>query len=68
MSMTRRAVISDVHANIEALRAVLKEIREKKITDILFLGDAVGYGPDQDECVEVLNSECKVFLAGNHDR
>ena len=62
------AVISDVHANIEALRAVLNEIRNKKITDILFLGDAVGYGPDPDECVEVLTSECKVLIAGNHDR
>ncbi|MCL4457449.1 MAG: metallophosphatase family protein [Nitrospirae bacterium] len=62
------AVISDVHANIEALRAVLTEIRNKKITDILFLGDAVGYGPDPDECVEVLKSECKVLLAGNHDK
>ncbi len=62
------AVISDVHANIEALRAVLTEIRNKKITDTLFLGDAVGYGPDPDECVEVLKSECKVLLAGNHDK
>ncbi len=61
------AVISDVHANIEALRAVLKEIRKKKI-DILFLGDTVGYGPDPDECVQVLTSECKVLIAGNHDR
>lgn len=63
----RYAVISDVHGNIEALKAVLEDIKKKKVTDILFLGDAVGYGPDPDECVEVLNSECKVLLAGNHD-
>lgn len=63
----RYAVISDVHGNIEALRSVLKDIKKKKITDILFLGDAVGYGPDPDECVEVLNAECKILLAGNHD-
>lgn len=64
----RYAVISDVHGNIEALKAVLEDIKKKKVTDILFLGDAVGYGPDPDECVKVLNSECKVLLAGNHDR
>ncbi len=63
----RYAVISDVHGNLEALKAVLKDIKKKKIPDILFLGDAVGYGPDPDECVEVLNSECKILLAGNHD-
>lgn len=63
----RYAVISDVHGNLEALKTVLKDIKKKKITDILFLGDAVGYGPDPDECVEILNSECNVLLAGNHD-
>ena len=64
----RYAVVSDIHGNLEALKAVLKDIKKKKISDILFLGDAVGYGPDPDECVEVLNSECKILLAGNHDR
>lgn len=64
----RYAVISDVHGNIEALEAVLRDIGNKKITDILFLGDAVGYGPDPEECIEVLISECRVVLAGNHDR
>ncbi len=63
----RYAVISDVHGNLEALKTVLKDIKKKKITDILFLGDAVGYGPDPDECIAILNSECKTLLAGNHD-
>ncbi|MDI6801718.1 MAG: metallophosphoesterase family protein [Thermodesulfovibrionales bacterium] len=61
------AVISDVHANIEALKTVLKDIKKKRLTNILFLGDAVGYGPDPNECINVLNSECRVLLAGNHD-
>lgn len=63
----RYAVISDVHGNITALRAVLSEIKKRGIRDILFLGDSVGYGPDPDECIETLYSECRILLAGNHD-
>ncbi len=62
------AVISDVHSNLEALRAVLGDIRRRGIERVLFLGDAVGYGPDPDECIELLKEECIVLLAGNHDR
>jgi len=63
----RYAVISDVHANIDALREVLDDIARRKIEDILFLGDAVGYGPDPNECIELLAERCKISLAGNHD-
>jgi len=70
----RYAVIADVHANLEALEAVLKDIKKRKIESILFLGDAVGYGPNPNECIEVLQeivSEStrteKVSLMGNHD-
>jgi len=62
------ALLSDVHANLEALDAVLKDVDGRNIQDILFLGDAVGYGPDPNECVELLVERCKVLLAGNHDR
>ncbi len=61
------AVISDVHSNLEALDTVLEEIKLRKINDIFFLGDAVGYGPDPNGCVERLYESCKVLLAGNHD-
>ena len=63
----RSAILSDVHANLEALEAVLQDADARKIENILFLGDAVGYGPDPNECVEILMKRCKVFLAGNHD-
>lgn len=63
----RYAVISDVHGNIEALHAVLEDIKNKGIRDIIFLGDAVGYGPDPDGCVKLLFSSCMILLAGNHD-
>jgi len=62
------ALLSDVHANFEALDAVLRDVDRRGIPDILFLGDAVGYGPDPNECVDLLVERCKVLLAGNHDR
>jgi len=61
------AVLSDVHSNLDALRVVLKDVDQRKIEDILFLGDAVGYGPNPNECIEILTERCKILLAGNHD-
>jgi diadenosine tetraphosphatase ApaH/serine/threonine PP2A family protein phosphatase len=61
------AVISDVHGNLKALKAVLRDIRRRGIKAIYFLGDAVGYGPEPDECVSLINASCGVKLAGNHD-
>jgi len=61
------AIISDVHSNLEALEAVLKDIEKKNIENVIFLGDAVGYGPNPNECIELLKNRCKAMLAGNHD-
>lgn len=66
--MTRFAILSDVHANADALNEVLGDIDRRGIEDVLFLGDAVGYGPDPNECIDLLAANCKVRLAGNHDR
>ena len=41
----RLAIISDIHANIEALHAVLGHIADQNIPDIACLGDVIGYGP-----------------------
>lgn len=62
------AIISDVHSNLEALEAVLEDIKRRDIDRILFLGDAVGYGPDPNRCIELLKRESEILLAGNHDR
>lgn len=62
------AVISDVHGNLEALESVLDDVRKRKTDGIIFLGDAVGYGPNPNECVKLLRENCKIILAGNHDR
>ncbi len=63
----RYAVISDVHGNLEALKKVLSEIKSEAVDEVLFLGDAVGYGPEPNECIELLKKGCRIMLAGNHD-
>ncbi len=61
------AVISDVHANAEALKVVLAEIKSREITRIISLGDIIGYGPDPLECVDLVRTHCEWSLMGNHD-
>jgi diadenosine tetraphosphatase ApaH/serine/threonine PP2A family protein phosphatase len=58
---------SDVHANLEALKACIIDFRSEKLDKIFFLGDAVGYGPYPDECVKLINEISTVKLMGNHD-
>lgn len=61
----RCLVISDVHANLTALQAVLNDVSH---FDMLWcLGDLVGYGPDPNECVAELQKRPHFSLAGNHD-
>ena len=63
----RIAVLSDVHANLHALEAVLKEIDVGGFDAIWFLGDLVGYGPRPNECASLLRERAAICLAGNHD-
>ena len=67
----RYAIFSDIHANLEALEAVLAKIdelaQEEPIEQIWFLGDLVGYGPDPNECIVKLRERTNVIIAGNHD-
>lgn len=60
--------ISDVHGNLEALDAVLDAIKGERTDRIVFLGDAVGYGANPNECIEKIESISIVAIAGNHDR
>lgn len=62
-----RAIISDIHANLEALEAVLADIRQQGITEIFCLGDIIGYGPNPCECIDKVLS-CQMCLLGNHDQ
>lgn len=65
--MNSYAVISDVHANLEALHAVLEALERESYDALLFLGDTVGYGPSPNECAALLKEQSKIMLAGNHD-
>ena len=59
-------LISDVHANLPALEAVLSDMPE--VDELLCLGDVVGYNPFPAECVDLVREECDYVLQGNHDR
>lgn len=62
----RVLVISDIHANLTAFETVLEDA--KGDWDYVWcLGDVVGYGPDPNECVDLLRSLPHLCLAGNHD-
>lgn len=62
-----KAIISDIHSNLEAAQAVLKDIEKHNVKEIYCLGDVVGYGPNPRECVDLV-MKCKVVLLGNHDQ
>jgi len=61
------AVISDIHANLEALRAVLADIEKQGADEIVCLGDIVGYGPRPLECLDLVRRTSRMIVCGNHD-
>lgn len=61
------AIISDLHSNREALEAVFTDIRQRGLTDLVCLGDVVGYGPDPEFCVDLVSGHARWCLMGNHD-
>jgi predicted phosphodiesterase len=64
--MTKILVISDIHANITALEAVLADAG--KVDQVWCLGDIAGYGPDPNECIERVRGLSKLTcMMGNHD-
>ncbi len=63
----RRAILSGIHANLEALEAVLADIHTQQIDEIYCLGDIVGYGPNPRECIDRVMT-FQVVVLGNHDQ
>ncbi|PCJ52439.1 MAG: phosphoesterase [Planctomycetota bacterium] len=63
-----KAIISDLHSNIEALEAVFDDIDRLGIKDVYCLGDIIGYGPNPIECLKLVRERCKLVITGNHDR
>ena len=62
----RYAVLSDIHGNLEALRAVIADASERA-DDLLCLGDVVGYGADPGPCVDLVGARARAVVAGNHE-
>ena len=63
----RVAVVSDIHANLHALEAVLAEIEREQPDELWCLGDLVGYGPKPNECCRLVREHATLSLCGNHD-
>jgi diadenosine tetraphosphatase ApaH/serine/threonine PP2A family protein phosphatase len=63
----RVAAITDIHANLPALEAVVEAIDAAGVDEIWCLGDMVGYGADPDACADLIRERCAVCLVGNHD-
>lgn len=63
-----KAIISDIHGNLEGLQAVLADIEAQQIDEIDCLGDIVGYGPNPSECIDLVMQRCAFCLLGNHDQ
>jgi predicted phosphodiesterase len=63
----KRAIISDIHGNLEACDAVLDDIRSQGIDTVYCLGDIVGYGPNPCECIDRAMG-LQVSVLGNHDQ
>jgi predicted phosphodiesterase len=65
--MKRYAIISDIHGNVHALRAVLARMAQLDVQEVICLGDIVGYGPSPNECLDLVVKFCSVSVRGNHD-
>ena len=61
------AVFSDIHANLPAFEAILRDSDEVGVEERWCLGDVIGYGAQPDGCVELARERCEVCLVGNHD-
>ncbi len=63
----RIGIISDIHANMEALTASLETLEREGVDTYYCLGDIVGYGAEPSECMAIVRERCSLVIAGNHD-
>ncbi len=63
----RYLILSDIHANLEALEKCL-QLAQGKYQKVLCLGDLVGYGPDPNAVIEMMQRTATVIIRGNHDK
>lgn len=62
------AIISYIHANLEALKSTLEDIKKRKVDKIICLGDIIAKGVHPKECIELIKENCDIVLRGNCDR
>jgi predicted phosphodiesterase len=63
----RYAIVSDIHANLQAWHAVRDDLRECGVDEVLCLGDVIGYGPRPVQVLDEVREFCGNFVLGNHD-
>ena len=64
----RTLIVSDIHSNIVALEAVIKDAAAHGQFDSIWaLGDLIGYGPHPNECLDALRENDHIAVVGNHD-
>jgi predicted phosphodiesterase len=61
------AIISDIHSNLQAFKSVLKDISTYNVDSIISLGDVVGYGPNPNEVLDLVEQHVEHNILGNHD-
>ncbi len=67
MRTIRYGIFSDLHSNMEAFAAVLRDMREHKVTHPICLGDIVGYNASPKECLQLVKTLACPVIRGNHD-
>jgi len=61
------AILGDIHANLEALQAVIEDARSRGVTDFVCVGDVVGYNASPSECIRAIRELNCMTVRGNHD-
>ena len=63
----RIGILGDVHSNLEALEAVVAAMKQDGVDEWLQVGDVVGYGPNPQECIDLIRELPATVCLGNHD-
>jgi len=63
----RYAILGDIHANYDALSAVIEDMKDEGVEKTVCVGDLVGYGAEPAKCIDTIRRICSVCVAGNHD-
>ena len=62
------AIISDIHGNLEALKATFEDIKKKQVDKIICLGDTIAKGTHPKECIRLIKEKCDIVIQGNTDQ